>query len=95
MANQENTIQINSRDSVPDGDTDARLFRVPITSAAVIVKIAHGLGRVPTKAYVVESMGQPFSCFTKFKDRDQIHLGFFRSDIGYSLDGGTAVVRIQ
>ena len=91
---QENTTQINIGDQIPDGDTGAILVSVAIPAAVAVVKIAHGLGRVPTKAYVVESIGQPFTCFTKFKDRDQIHLGFFRSDIGYSLDGGSAVVRI-
>lgn len=92
---QENTVQLNIGELVPDGDTGGVLTRIAIPAAATVVKIAHGLSRVPTKAYVVESIGQAFTCFTKYKDRDQIQLGFFRSDIGYSLDGGSAVVRIS
>lgn len=92
---QENTAQINIGETVPDGDTGAILTRIAVPTAGAVVNLAHGLNRVPTKAYVVESLGQPFVCFTKFKDRDQIQLGFFRSDITYSLDGGSAVVRIQ
>lgn len=91
---QENVQQLNAWDQVPDGDMGGILVKIPVPTAATIAKIAHGLGRVPTKAYVVESVGQPFTCYTIFKDRDAIHLGFVRSDIGFSLDGGTATVRI-
>lgn len=91
---QESVTQLNNWDKLPDGESGAFLMRIPVPTATTVAKIAHGLGRVPTKAYVVESIGQPFTCYTVFKDRDQIHLGFARSDIGYSLDGGTAVVRI-
>ena len=90
----ENTTQIEINSQVPDGDTGAILVRVAVPTAGTVAKIAHGLGRVPTKAYVVESTVQPFACYVLFKDAQQIHLGFARSDITYSLDGGTATVRI-
>lgn len=94
MESQENKIEIGVGEIVPDGSTGAILTRVAIPTAATVAIIAHNLGRVPTKAYVVEAIGQPFACFTVFKDDQQIQLRFARSGIGFSLDGGTAVVRI-
>lgn len=92
---QESRTQLNPGDPVsPDGDTGAVLARVFIATAGQVFKIAHGLNRVPIKAYVVESTGQPFACYTIFKDADQIHIGFFVSDLTFTLTGGTALVRI-
>jgi len=91
---QENVHQLNTGEQVPDGDLGGILVSVPVPTATSVVKIPHGLGRVPTKAYVVESVGQPFTCYTVYKDRDVIHLCFFRSATGFSPDGGTATVRI-
>jgi hypothetical protein len=90
----ENATEVNVGEIVPDGDTGAILTRVAIRTAETVAVLHHGLNRVPTKAYVVESTQQPFACYTVFKDRDQIQLRFVRSDIGFSLDGGTALVRI-
>lgn len=85
---QENTQQLHPGESAPDGDTGAVLFMVDVTKPEIAIPIAHGLGRVPTKAYVVESRKKFFACYVAFKDRDTIQLVFNDA-------GGTALVRIS
>lgn len=84
---QENTLQLNPGDIVPDGDTGAVLVMLDVTLPEAPIRVAHGLGRTPTKAYVVEARKKFFHCYVAFKDRDQIHLVFNDA-------GGTALVRI-
>ena len=84
---QESTTQLHPGESAPDGDTGAVLFMVDVTKPEASIPIAHGLGRVPTKAYVVEARKKFFACYVAFKDAQQIHLVFNDA-------GGTALVRI-
>lgn len=84
----ESSFQIPIGSSAPDGDTGAVLFMLSVPSATHPVLVAHGLGRVPVKAYVVESRGKCFNCYVLFKDHNQIQLVFNDA-------GGTALVRIS
>lgn len=84
---QENTLQLNPGDRVPDGDTGAMLIMVDVTKPEAVIPVSHGLGRVPTKAYVVEARKKFFACYVAFKDAQVIHLVFNDA-------GGTALVRV-
>lgn len=82
----ENTIQVPPGEVYPDTDGSV-LVMLDVTRSGVSIPVAHTLGRVPSKAYVVESTKKFFACRVAFKDRDQIHLVFNDA-------GGTALVRI-
>ena len=83
----EATHQIQIGESAPDGDTGARLFNLAVASITQPIQVAHGLGRVPIKAEVCESVGKFFACRVTYKDRDMIHLLFNDA-------GGSALVRV-
>jgi hypothetical protein len=83
----EATIQIPIGESAPDGDTGGVLAMIDVSKAEVAILVAHRLGRVPVKAYVVESTRKFFRCYVVYKDDQQIQLVFNDA-------GGTALVRI-